>query len=56
MAAAVFVGHDWAENHHDLHIENSGGKQLHACRVDDSLEGVRRLHTVLADLTRSPLP
>lgn len=54
MAAAVFVGHDWAEDHHDLHIENSDGKQLHACRVDDSLEGVRRLHTVLADLTPDP--
>ena len=51
---SVFVGHDWAEDHHDIHIENSEGERLHACRLDDGLEGVRRLHSVLAELADDP--
>lgn len=39
MSAAVFVGHDWAEDHHDIHIEDMDGMRLHACRLDDGVEG-----------------
>jgi transposase len=54
MPAAVFVGHDWAEDHHDIHIEDRDGKRLHVCRLDDGLDGVRRLHSVLAEFTNDP--
>ena len=50
----VFVGHDWAEDHHDIHIENSEGERLAACRLDDGLEGIRRFHSVLAELAEDP--
>lgn len=51
---SVFVGHDWAEDHHDIHIEDSDGAKLHACRLDDGLDGVGRLHGVLAELVEDP--
>jgi transposase len=50
----VFVGHDWAEDHHDIHIESSDGGKLHTCRLDDGLDGVRQLHAVLAKLAEDP--
>lgn len=50
----VFVGHDWAEDHHDIHIENCDGRRLHSCRLDDGMDGVHRLHGVLADLVDDP--
>lgn len=50
----VFVGHDWAEDHHDVHIENNDGERLHACRLDDGLDAVRRLHSVLAEFVVDP--
>jgi hypothetical protein len=50
----VFVGHDWAEDHHDIHIESSDGGKLHTCRLDDGLDGVRQFHAVLAKLAEDP--
>lgn len=50
----VFVGHDWAEDHHDIHIENRDGRRLHTCRVDDGIDGVHRMHGVLAELVDDP--
>ncbi len=44
----VFVGHDWAEDHHDLHIEDETGKGLAKGRVPDGIVGVARLHEMLA--------
>jgi hypothetical protein len=40
----VFVGHDWAEDHHDLHVEDETGKQVAKGRVPDGIVGVARLH------------
>ena len=50
----VFVGHDWAEDHHDLHIEDETGKRLAKGRVPDGIAGVARLHEMLAGLVDDP--
>ena len=50
----VFVGHDWAESHHDVFIEDEGGSRLAATRLADGIEGVARLHELLADLVEDP--
>ncbi len=44
----VFVGHDWAEDHHDLHIEDENGRPLAKGRVPEGTVGVARLHEMLA--------
>jgi hypothetical protein len=44
----VFVGHDWAEAHHDVFIEDETGARLAAGRLPEGLEGVRRFHELVA--------
>ncbi len=48
MVVKVFVGHDWAEAHHDIHVEDVNGKRLAAVRLPEGLEGVRRFHELIA--------
>jgi transposase len=50
----VFVGHDWAEAHHDVHIEDETGKRLAAVRLPEGMEGVRRFHELVADHALDP--
>ena len=50
----IFVGDDWAESHHDVHVMNEGGERLAARRLPEGLEGIRRLHELLADLVEDP--
>ena len=39
----VFVGHDWAETHHDVHIEDEQGRIQLFLRVNDMDEAVYNL-------------
>lgn len=50
----VFVGHDWAEDHHDVHVQDSEGKRLAVARLPDGVEGIARLHELLADHVDDP--
>jgi transposase len=50
----VFVGHDWAEGHHDLFVENESGDRLESARVPDGIEGVRRAHELIAGHVEGP--
>jgi transposase len=50
----IFVGDDWAESHHDVHVMDGAGERLGARRLPDGLEGIRRLHELLADLVEDP--
>jgi hypothetical protein len=43
----VFVGHDWAEDHHDVFVEDAAGARLGAARLAEGLEGVRRFHELV---------
>jgi hypothetical protein len=50
----IFVGVDWAEAHHDLAVLDAEGVVLARGRVPEGLEGVTRLHTMIADPAETP--
>jgi len=52
--ARVFVGHDWAEAHHDVHVDDESGGRLAAARLPEGVEGVRRFHELIAAHADTP--
>jgi transposase len=46
--AMLFVGDDWAEDHHDIEIVNDTGRRLAQRRLSEGLDGVTRLHALIA--------
>jgi transposase len=46
----LFVGDDWAEDHHDIEIVNEQGHRLARRRVPEGLDGVTRLHALIASV------
>jgi len=51
---AVFVGDDWAEDHHDVHVMNEDGTRLASRRLPEGLEGIRGFHELVADHAIDP--
>jgi len=45
----VFVGDDWAEAHHDVHVMNEAGDTLVTARLAHGLVGMARLHELVAE-------
>jgi hypothetical protein len=54
VVTKVFVGHDWAEAHHDIHIEDDQGGRLAKARLAEGVEGVARFHELLAAFVDDP--
>jgi transposase len=52
--ARVFVGHDWAEAHHDVFVEDEQGRKLTSGRLPEGIEGVARFHAMVADHVEEP--
>src|SRR3954468_5864482 len=52
--AKVFVGHDWAEAHHDVFIEDADGKRLGGGRLAEGVDGVARFHELVAGYVEDP--
>jgi transposase len=50
----VFVGHDWAEDHHDIYVQDGEGRQLAKARLPDGVEGIARFHAVMAEHVDDP--
>lgn len=50
----VFVGDDWAEAHHDVYLMNDAGDRLAAKRLPEGLEGVAKLHAMIAQHAIDP--
>jgi transposase len=44
----LFVGDDWAEDHHDIHIQDQQGHKLAAARIPEGVSGIARLHELIA--------
>jgi len=44
----LFVGDDWAEDHHDIEIVDEQGHRLIRRRLPEGLDGVSRLHALIA--------
>ncbi len=47
----LFVGDDWAEDHHDVEVQDDTGRRLCAARLPEGVTGIDRLHTLLATHT-----
>ena len=45
----LFVGDDWAEDHHDVEVRDETGRRLARARLPEGIEGISRLHALLAD-------
>lgn len=45
----LFVGDDWAEDHHDVEIVDDQGRRLAKRRLAEGLDGVTRLHALIAE-------
>jgi len=50
----VFVGIDWAEAHHDVCLVDDAGQVLTKRRVAEGLEGVTKLHALIAEHAEEP--
>jgi len=44
----LFVGNDWAEDHHDVEIVDEQGRRLARRGVLEGLDGVIGLHALIA--------
>jgi transposase len=50
----IFVGDDWAEDHHDVYLMDEAGQRLAARRLPEGLSGVRALHELIAAHAEGP--
>jgi transposase len=46
----LFVGDDWAEDHHDIEFQDENGKVLRRARLPEGTEGIARLGEIAAGL------
>ena len=54
MIGLIFVGNDWAEDHHDVHVMNDQGKKLAARRFPEGVAGVSAFHALIAEHATGP--
>lgn len=45
----LYVGDDWAEDHHDIEVQDEQGRRLARARLPEGIEGLTRLHELLAE-------
>jgi transposase len=45
--AVLFVGDDWAEDHHDVELMDAAGKTLAKARLPEGVAGIARLHAMI---------
>jgi hypothetical protein len=45
----IFVGDDWAEDHHDIEVMDQEGATLVRRRLPEGVEGVAALHALIAE-------
>jgi transposase len=50
----IFVGDDWAEDHHDVYVMDAEGARLASRRLPEGLAGIAALHEVIADHAIEP--
>src|SRR5665811_2150655 len=53
-AGMLFVGDDWAEDHHDVEIVDETGRTLARRRFPEGLAGITRLHALIAEHLPEP--
>jgi len=50
----IFVGDDWAEEHHDVYLMDESGKRLASRRLPEGLAGISQLHELIAGRADEP--
>ena len=49
----LFVGDDWAEDHHDVELMDAAGRVLAKKRLPEGVAGMARLHELIASTPRT---
>jgi hypothetical protein len=53
----LFAGDDWAEDHHDVGLQDEQGRVLARARLPEGIAGVTRLHALIGQFAaRTPGP
>jgi transposase len=50
----IFVGDDWAEDHHDVYVCDESGVRLAARRLPEGIDGIGGFHALVADHAQDP--
>ena len=50
----LFVGDDWAEDHHDVHLMDETGELIARRRMPEGLAGISAFHELVADHVEDP--
>jgi transposase len=50
----IFVGDDWAEDHHDIHVMDADGARLASRRLPEGLPGIGGFHEMVATHAEEP--
>ena len=50
----IFVGDDWAQEHHDVYLMDEAGQRLASRRLPEGLTGIRGLHELVAGHAEEP--
>ena len=45
----LLVGDDWAEDHHDIEVQDETGRRLGKARLPEGMAGIARLHAMLGE-------
>jgi transposase len=45
----LFVGDDWAEDHHDVEVQDEAGRRLGRARLEEGVAGIARLHGLIGE-------
>lgn len=54
VVLVIFVGDDWAEDHHDVHLMDEAGTRLVARRLPEGLAGIGQLHELIGEHATDP--
>nr|WP_043700905.1 transposase [Nocardia abscessus] len=52
----LFVGDDWAEDHHDVELMNPTGKRVARARLPEGVDGIARFHALVAEHSGTDTP
>jgi transposase len=50
----IFIGDDWAQDHHDVYLMDEAGRRLASRRLPEGLAGIRQLHELLGGFAEEP--
>ena len=45
----LFIGDDWAEDHHDIEMKDGTSRRLTKARLPEGVEGITRFHALVAE-------